>query len=453
MIHSLRFRLIIAFVVVMSVAVGSISIFIHQRALAEIHRLDERAEQVLTSRVAFELSRYYHRQGGWEGIQPFVEQGGSLYGRRIILTDVSGTVVADSEGDLLGEQYQPDSTGSAISISSPWTKDTLGMLYVSPGSPADPISLMRLSAPIIQYILWGCLIAGSIALAIAFFLSRRISEPVKTLTLAARRLGDGDLSQRVSVKDKGEVGELAQAFNSMAGDLERDIQLQQDMVADVAHELRTPLSNLRGYLEAVRDGVIEPDADTIRSLNEETALLSRLVDDLQELSLAEAGELKLTRHTENVAGLIKKTVAGVRAKAAAKGISLSASLPDGLSQVDIDSHRISQVLHNLLENAVAHTNKGGSITVSAGQQGDWVEVAVTDTGEGIPASDLANVFERFYRVDKSRTRTTGGSGLGLTIAKRLVEAHSGNIEAQSEPGEGSRFAFTIPVAERRHESQ
>jgi len=444
-IHSLKFRLIIAFISVILVTVGSISVFFHQRTLIEIRRFEEHREQVLTGRMVFELSRYCHQQGGWEGIQPFVEQVGSLYDRRIILTGVSGTVVADSEGELLGEQYQPDSPGSAIS--SPWTKDTLGMLYISPSSSADPTSLMRLSAPIMQYVLWGCLIAGGIALAIAFFLSRRISEPVKTLTLTARRLGEGDLSQRVSVKDKGEVGELARAFNSMAGDLERDKQLQQDMVADVAHELRTPLSNLRGYLEAVRDGVIEPDADTIRSLNEEATLLSRLVDDLQELSLAEAGELKLTRHAENVAGLVKKTVAGVRAKAAAKGVSLSTSLSDGLPQVDIDSHRISQVLRNLLENAVTHTNKGDRITVSAGQQGDWVEVTVTDTGEGIPAEELPNVFERFYRVDKSRTRATGGSGLGLTITKRLVEAHGGKIEVHSEPGKGSRFAFTIPVAE------
>jgi signal transduction histidine kinase len=444
-IHSLKFRLIIAFISVILVTIGAISIFFHQRALIEIRRFEEHREQVLTGRMVFELSRYCHQRGGWEGIQPFVEQGGSLYGRRIILTDVTGTVVADSEGELLGEQYQPDSPGSAIS--PPWTKDTLGILYISPRSSADPISLMRLSAPIMQYVLWGCLIAGGIALAIALFLSRRISEPVKTLTLTARRLGEGDLSQRVHVNDKGEVGELAQAFNSMAGDLERDKQLQQDMVADVAHELRTPLSNLRGYLEAVRDGVIEPDADIIRSLNEEAALLSRLVDDLQELSLAEAGELKLTRHAENVAGLVKKTVTGVRAKAAAKGVSLSTRLSDGLPQVDIDSHRISQVLRNLLENAVAHTNKGDRITVSAGQQGSWVEVTVTDTGEGIPAEDLPNVFERLYRVDKSRTRVTGGSGLGLTIAKRLVEAHGGKIEVHSEPGKGSRFAFTIPVTE------
>jgi signal transduction histidine kinase len=444
-IHSLRFRLIIAFISVILVTIGAISIFIHQRALIEIRRFEEHREQVLTGRMVFELSRYYHQRGGWEGIQPFVEQGGSLYGQRIILTDATGMVVADSEGEFLGDEYQPDSPGSAIS--PPWTKDTLGILYISPRSPADPTSLMRLSGPIIQYIIWGCLIAGGIALAIAFFLSRRISEPVKTLTLTARRLGEGDLSQRVHVNDKGEVGELARAFNSMAGDLERDKQLQQDMVADVAHELRTPLSNLRGYLEAVRDGVIEPDADTIRSLNEEATLLSRLVDDLQDLSLAEAGELKLTHHAENVAGLVKKTATGVRAKAVAKGISLSTSLPDGLPQVDIDSHRISQVLRNLLENAVVHTNKGDRITVSAGQQGSWVEVAVTDTGEGIPAEDLPNVFERLYRVDKSRARATGGSGLGLTIAKRLVEAHGGKIKVQSEPGKGSRFAFTIPIAE------
>ena len=446
MIHSLRFRLIIALIAVISVAIGSISIFIYHRAIAEIHRLEERTEQVLAGRISFELSRYYHRQGGWEGIQPFVEQGGGLYGRRIILTDTAGTVVADSEGDLLGEHYQAGSPDSAIPISSPWTKDTLGMLYISPSSPADPISLARLSAPIIGYTIWGGLIAGGIALVITFFLSRRISEPVKTLTLAARRLGEGDLSQRVSVKDKGEVGELARAFNSMAGDLERDLQLQQDMVADIAHELRTPLSNLRGYLEAVRDGVIEPDADTIRSLNEETALLSRLVDDLQELSLAEAGELKLTRRVEDISGLIDRAVTAVQAQAETKGLSLSVSLPDGLPQVDIDSHRIGQVLRNLLDNAAAHTNKGDSITVSAGQQGDWVEVAVTDTGEGIPTDGLPNIFERFYRVDKSRTRATGGSGLGLTIAKRLVEVHGGKIEAQSEPGKGSRFAFTLPLA-------
>jgi signal transduction histidine kinase len=291
------------------------------------------------------------------------------------------------------------------------------------------------------------LIAGGIALAITLILSRRILSPIKALTTAARGLGEGDLSQRVRVKDKSEVGELAQAFNSMASNLERAEQLQRNMVADVAHELRTPLSNLRGYLEAVRDGLIKPDADTIRSLDEEAGLLSRLVDDLQELSLAEAGKLKLACQAEDISELINQAIAAVRAKAEAKGIAVTTDLPDKLPSVNIDSYQISQVLRNLLDNAVVHTAKGDSITVTAEQRGKWVEVAVTDTGEGIPTEDLPHIFERFYRVDKSRARATGGSGLGLTIAKRLVEAHGGRIEAQSELGKGSRFTFTIPISE------
>jgi len=161
----------------------------------------------------------------------------------------------------------------------------------------------------------------------------------------------------------------------------------------------------------------------------------------------EAGEIRLFRQAADIDDLVKQIVAGVQVQAAAKGVSVSIDIPENLPPVNIDSHRISQVLHNLLVNAVAHTTEGDSISVTVGQQGNWVEVSVTDTGEGIPADDLQNIFERFYRVDKSRARATGGTGLGLTIAKRLVEAHGGRIEVQSELGKGSRFAFTIPITE------
>ena len=239
---------------------------------------------------------------------------------------------------------------------------------------------------------------------------------------------------------------IRDSFNTMASDLERAERLRQNMVADVAHELRTPLSNIKGYLEAVRDGVIKPDVDTIRKLDEEATLLSRLVDDLQELSLAEAGELRLIRNATDIADLINQTVAAIQAKAMLKGVSIATELPDRLPPVDIDAHRIGQVLRNLLENAVTHTATGGAITVSAVPQPNWVEVSVIDTGEGIPAKELPFIFERFYRVDKSRARATGGSGLGLTIAKRLVEAHGGEIKVQSEVGKGSHFSFTVPVS-------
>jgi signal transduction histidine kinase len=233
----------------------------------------------------------------------------------------------------------------------------------------------------------------------------------------------------------------------MAADLEYAEQLRRNMVADVAHELRTPLSNIQGYLEAIRDGMVEPTAAAIRSLTEEAFLLSRLVNELQELSLAEAGELKLVYQAEDIIDLVRQGVTPWEPQLRAREISLSLVLPDDLPAINIDWQRVSQVLHNILENAVAHTPKGGTINVAANAKGKWVEVSVSDTGEGIPAEDLPHIFERFYRVDKSRARATGGSGLGLTIAKRLVEAHGGAITVQSKLGKGSRFSFTLPVAE------
>jgi len=446
-IHSLQVRLLIAFTLVILISTGTVFFLIGLSARGEIRQLGERMEHMRISRMEFELSRYYTHIGSWEGIQPFVEQGGGLYGRRIILTDANGVVVADSQGELIGEQYIPEYASKCFLVSM--RKGIVGTLYISPeiSTGLDSTSLQVLSNTIGRFLLWGGLVAIASALLITFFLSRRILAPIKALTHTTRRLGKGDFSQRVQVRDKGEVGELAQAFNSMASDLERAEQLRRNMVADVAHELRTPLSNLKGHLEAVRDGVIEPDADTIRSLEEEATLLSRLVDDLQELSLAEAGELKLDVKPNGITRIITQVVATMQAQAKAKDLSLAVDLPDKLPPVNIDSHRINQVLRNLLGNALTHSAEGGAITVTARQRDNYVEVTVSDTGEGIPPEELPNIFERFYRVDKSRTRATGGSGLGLTIAKRLVEVHGGRIKADSKPGKGSSFSFTIPVAQ------
>jgi signal transduction histidine kinase len=219
------------------------------------------------------------------------------------------------------------------------------------------------------------------------------------------------------------------------------------MVADVAHELRTPLSNLRGYLEAIDDGMITPDKDTINLLNEETATLSRLIDELQELSMADAGELKLIRQNESVYKLIEESVIAVKNRAVEKELVVSSDLPAGLPDIYVDGHRIKQILRNLLENAVAHTGQGGNINIAGRHDNEQVNISVTDTGEGIPPEDLPNIFERFYRVDPSRARATGGSGLGLTIAKRFAEAHGGQIRVTSKPGEGSTFTVTLPVSQ------
>jgi signal transduction histidine kinase len=296
-----------------------------------------------------------------------------------------------------------------------------------------------------RYFIIGGLLAVIVALGLTFIMSRHALLPIRALTVAAQKWGKGDLSQRVKITEKSEIGEMATTFNSMAANLERDIQLRRDMIADVAHELRSPLTNIRGFLEAIRDSVMHPDEKTIGSIYDETMLLSRLIDDLQELSLAEAGELKLYCEIEEAPDLINQAMSAVQAKAAGKGLSLDRDVPAGLPEVYVDFLRIKQVLLNLLENAIAHTPPGGAITVAAIEKGDMIEMSVTDTGEGIPADELQNIFERFHRVDKSRTRSTGGTGLGLTIAKSFVEAHGGKITVQSETGKGSHFSFTIPL--------
>jgi signal transduction histidine kinase len=443
---SLNFRLLASFALVIIVIIGSVFFFTYRTTRGEIAKFGERLESMQDRRVEIELSRYYQLRGSWEGVQPFVIQWGKLYERRIIITDNDGIVIADSAEGPLGQQYTADNPGRPMApmmgFGSP-----IGILHVIPGETLDVNrAAMQITYNTIgRFFLWGGLLAVGIALLLTFFLSRRILAPVKALTAAARQFGKGDFSQRVDFRGKGEVNELAQSFNSMADNLERNERLRRNMVADIAHELRTPLSNLRGYLEAIVDGVVKPDDDAIRSLNEEASSLSRLVDDLQEVSLADAGEIKLIIQPEEISRLIHEVVIALQPKATGRGLTIAAKLPAGLPLLNIDSHRIKQVLHNLLENAIAHTDRGGSITVTAREQDNHVFVSVADTGEGIPEKDLPLIFERFYRVDKSRARATGGSGLGLTIARRLVEAHGGTIEVQSQPGRGSIFTFAIPV--------
>jgi len=428
------------------VTVGTIYLFVSERTGAEIERYEKITAQYRSDQVRSSLYVHYWGQNrSWESVQPVVTQTARLSGTHIILVATNGTVIGDSKGELLGMNYT-DSSESPLELT--WNQKLIGRAYITPDLAAEPyVTFRKLSASTSRFLLVGGLVAIAIALLLIFVLSRRITSPIGVLAKAARRLGRGDLSQRVQLRGEGEVATLAQAFNSMATGLEHAEQLRRNLIADVAHELRTPLSNIQGYLEAIRDGVMKPDAATIRSLNEEAALLSQLVNELQELSLAEAGELKLVYQTEDITKLLKQAVTPWQPQLAAKEISLFLDLPDNLPLVSTDWQRVQQVLHNLLENAVAYTGRGGTITVTAAKQGDWVEVSVSDTGEGIPAEDLPNIFERFYRVDKSRAKVTGGSGLGLTIAKRLVEAHGGTITVQSELGKGSRFSFTLPIAE------
>jgi len=287
-----------------------------------------------------------------------------------------------------------------------------------------------------------------VALAVAVFVARRIVEPVEAMGAAAQRIAAGRYGERVPVASQDELGELAEQFNRMAGALQRLERLRKDLVADVAHELRTPLAALAGYLEGLLDRVLEPSAEVLGRMHREVHRLQRLVEDLEELSRVEGGGLELRRAPTSVRELVDAVAARLALQFQGKQIRLTVDVPAGLPKVHADPDRIAQVLTNLLGNALRHTPPGGRVTVRAWTRGGEVAVAVADTGVGIPPEHLPHIFDRFYRVDRSRSRRSGGAGIGLTIAKGLVELHGGRIWAESPgPGQGATFTFTLPTAD------
>jgi len=296
-----------------------------------------------------------------------------------------------------------------------------------------------------RWLLGAVVGSGILAILATALFARRILSPVEALTAAARRMERGDLAARVPEASRDELGALARAFNSMAESLERTEELRRKLVADVAHELRTPLTNIRCELEAIADGLTKPDAPALKSLLEEALLLQRLVDDLQDLALAEAGQLRLHAEAVVLGDEVQRALGLHAARAAATGVTLSTAIPPALPGARADRVRLAQVLRNLLENAVTHTPRGGHVIVSARVEGTDVAVTVRDDGTGIAPEHLPHVFDRFYRADPSRARTTGGAGLGLAIVKQLVEAQGGRVRAESMPGAGSTFTFTLPA--------
>ncbi len=295
--------------------------------------------------------------------------------------------------------------------------------------------------------LWLVGLGGVVlALVLGWLFTRQIVAPVEEVSTAARRIAGGDLSKKVTARGADELTDLGHSFNAMADELTKDRELRQNMVADIAHELRTPLSVLRANIEAMQDGVLEPTADNLASLHQETAVLARLIDDLRTLSMAESGQLKYHFEKTDLAALCARLVEGMRAWFTSKDITLTFEAAERVPEVNLDADRIEQVVRNLLNNAHRYTPEGGQVTVRLSAEPDGVMVSVKDSGPGIEPEDLPRVFDRFYRVDRSRTRRTGGSGLGLAIVKQLVEAHGGEVRAESAVGEGSTFSFRLPSA-------
>lgn len=299
---------------------------------------------------------------------------------------------------------------------------------------------------IFQAILMATLVATLVAVAASLFVARRIAGPVASMARASRQMAAGDFGTRVEVAEPLELTELATSLNQLAATLEDAERRRVTLIGDVAHEIRTPLTTLRGNLEGLVDGVIEPTPQLFGVLQQETDRLTGLVDDLQQLSRVEAGDIELRITDVAIAGVVDRVVVQAAPSFEAKGVDLHVAVPTGALLARADADRLVQVLTNLLSNALRHTEAGGSVTIEARSGGYGVAVAVRDTGAGIAPEHLPYVFERFYRGERARTRAGGGSGIGLTIARALVEAQGGAIRAESPgAGRGTTFTITLPA--------
>jgi len=452
----LFWQLIIAFALVIALVGGGMAVA-GRFAMHELMPFTRDRSAVMARILADRLAYYYDDQGSWKGVDALFAGYASEFGLDLgdqqtdyLVATAEGTVVSASDSERVGQTLGHLELVRATPIVLDGQQ--VGFLLLPPfvyfggDPPPAMVDVLR------RFLLTG-LVIGFLTLIVGLVLSRSISQPLTKLTAASRAVASGDLSVRVPTHYPGEAGELALAFNNMTEELARADELRRNLTADVAHELRTPLSVIRGKLEGVLDGVYSATPEHLEPVLEEIQLLTHLVEDLRLLAQAEAGQLSLEKRAMDMGDVLRDAQVNFAPQAADRGVTLALDLPTELPEVMADWHRIAQVLGNLLTNALRHTPQGGCVTLSAtaapsrsGEAGgDMVEVTVADTGTGIPPEDLPYIFERFWRGEKSRSRAGGGTGLGLAIARQLVEMHGGTIRVESTPGAGSKFRFTLPA--------
>ncbi len=421
--------------------------------------------QVLESGIVADLAAHYATYGSLAGAEPLLTvthgqgqgqgqgQGrglGATMGTSLVLADHDGQVLADPAELVAGSMLSAREQADAIPIL--FQDQPVGYLLVLPARGAAlPLAAQRFLDTLNQVLWITGWLAGVLGLALGLLIARSLAAPLAHLAAGARRIAAGQLTERVPISGPAEVQTVATAFNEMASAIERGEAERRNMVADIAHELRTPLTVLQGNLRAMLDDVYPLTKEEVALIYEAGQGLRRLVDDLRELSLAEAGRLALRPQALAVVPLLEREVALFADFAAAQGVALSVEAPPDLPAALADPDRLGQILHNLISNALRHTPSGGSITLRAARleasAPGVLRFEVVDTGEGIAAEALPHLFERFYRADRGRAREAGGTGLGLAITSQLVRLHGGTIGVSSLPMQGTRFWFTLPVAE------
>jgi two-component system OmpR family sensor kinase/two-component system sensor histidine kinase BaeS len=470
MLRSLWFRLVGAFAAVIVVMLVVVTAAVYTATARQFDLYTTQRGRIWADQLAPVLAEQYALSGDWRDAQAILADpwlpptglpgsgrrmmgeghmsgmmaGGmwGMMGFRLLLADTQGIVMADTDNALHGQSL----TAEALAQGTPVIVEgqQVGTLLVVNPRAESPSRRSFLSA-VNRAALLAAVTAGGFALVMGTLLFLRITRPLRQLQQAAQTVAAGDLETRVRIASKDELGAVGQAFNQMAARLDEQQRLRKQMVADIAHELRTPISVMQGTLEAMLDGVLQPDPAELRDLHGETRRLARLIEDLRILSLADAGQLTLERRPVNLAALIERVVGRMAPLAESRQIALATAINEPLLSIEADEDRLAQVLTNLIDNALRYTPSGGHVRVQARQADGALHVAVADDGPGIAAEDAPYVFERFWRGDRSRSRHGGGSGIGLAIAKHLVEMHGGTIGVESEVGKGSTFRVRLPL--------
>lgn len=462
-------RLILAFLVVSITGVAlaaGISYWLTQREFMQLFYDQTR------DRFVAEATQYYQTRGSWQGVEASLRFR-SFEGRQsqrepnpspeprdpnapppdrsnpsrqfpsyFVLADQTGRVVIGASGipsDTLLTAAQI-SGGTPVEVND----DRVGTVVSASVPPLGPLEESYLNRTN-RASLYAAAGSTLLALFLGIILARTLTHPLRDMTAAIRAMAKGDLKQVVKVSSSDELGELAAAFNHMSADLDTLTRSRRQMTADIAHDLRTPLTVIGGYIESMRDGVLKPTQERLGIVGGEVQHLQRLVNDLGTLAQAEGGEMRLNREALSPVSLLRTMAKTYQPLAEKQGIAVAVDAAESLPRIDADPDRLTQVFGNLVTNALRHTPNGGTITFRAEAAGKAVSLMVSDTGEGIAPEDLPRVFDRFYRGDKART-THGESGLGLAIAKSIVEMHGGTIAAESAPGRGTTMRVTLPVA-------
>lgn len=413
-------------------------------------------EEARNGQIANAIAQAYTTAGGWTPqFVHSIPRWATMLGVRLRIVTRDGLEVIDtgSTRSMLGQQTQPgtqeEPADDGIQSSMPIVTSSqrfVATVYISRLHPdtdlLDQDTLFRRSTN--YSLIVSALVAAVLALVLSFFVSQRLVRPVRAVTAAAQAMEGGDLSHRVQASGGDEVAELGLAFNRMAETLSHQEKLRKNLTADVAHELRTPLATIQSQIEAFQDGVMDPTPERLESIYEETIRLARLVGDLRQLSEAEGGQLVLHATPLDLNQFVAETISGLEPRFAEEGVALETEFAAEPQVVLADKDKLRQVIINLASNALKFTSQSGWVRISTTTEDDWRTLTVADNGTGIAEDDLPYIFERFFRADKSRSRATGGAGIGLAITKQLIEAHGGTITVTSIFGQGTTFAIRLP---------